>query len=153
VPKILPRLYEKLSRKKCLEKCAITLKNVPRIFYGMALDFCAGPYGLYGLFSPRKLCPTPSSISVPIKCCTIALKSVPILSKNTIVVHLDSCAHLLMYDLQKFVRYGLFFLVACCLKICAALCLGMRAFLQQILSLFSSSTSPSSLLLYQQENE
>jgi hypothetical protein len=80
VPKILPRLYRKLSRKKCLEKRANTLKNAPKFFYGTALDFCAG---LYKLFSPRKVCPAPSSISVPIKCCTIALKSMPILSKNS----------------------------------------------------------------------
>jgi hypothetical protein len=104
VPKILPRLYGKPSRKKCLEKRANTLKNAPRIFYGTALDFCAGPYGLYRLFSPRKVCPAPSLIFVPIKCCTTALKSMPILSENTTAVHLDFCAHLLFYDLQKSVR-------------------------------------------------
>jgi hypothetical protein len=129
------------------------LKNVPRIFYGTVLDFYAGPYGLYRLFSPKKVCPTPSSISVPIKCCMAALKSMLILSENTAVVHLDFCAHLLLYGLQKSVRYDLFFLVACCLKIHATLCLGMHALLQQMLSLFSILTSPNSLLLSQQENE
>jgi hypothetical protein len=153
VPKILPRLYGKPSRKKCLEKLARTLKNAPRIFCGTTLDFCAGSYVLYELFSPRKVCPTPSSISVPIKCCTVALKSVPILSENTAAVHLDFCAHLLLYDLQKSVRYDLFFLAACCLEIRAALCLGMRALLQRTLSLFSSSTSPSSLFALSTRNE
>jgi hypothetical protein len=148
VPKILPRLYEKPSRKKCLEKCANTLKNAPKILCGTTLDFCVGPYEL---FSPRKVCPAPSSIYVPIKCCTIALKSMPILSENTAAVHPDFYAHLLQYDLQKSIRYDLFFLVACCLDICATLCLGMHALLQQMLSLFSSSTSPNSLLLSQQE--
>jgi hypothetical protein len=80
------------------------------------LYFCACPYGLYGFSLPRKTCPAPSSISVPIKCCTTALKSMPILSKTAAAVLLNFCAHLMLYDLQKSVRYGLFFLVVCCLE-------------------------------------
>jgi hypothetical protein len=150
VPKILPRLYRKPSKKNALKMCQ-HLEKCAQNFMWYGLDLCAGLYGLYGLFSPRKVCLAPSSISVPIKCCTTALKSMPILSENTATVHLNFCAHLLLYGLQKSIRYDLFFLVACCLEICAALCLGMRALLQQMMSLFSSSTSPSSLLLSQQE--
>ena len=106
---------------KFMPNCMDCTKIHSEIYYSSYLAFCAN------------------------KCCTTALKSMPILSKNIASVHLDFYAHLLMYGLQKSVRYGLFFLVAYCLEIRVALCLGTHALLQQMLSFFSSSTSPSSL--------
>jgi hypothetical protein len=76
----------------------------------------ACPYGLYRFSLPRKTCPAPFSIFVPIKCCMATLKSMPILSETTAAVLLNFYAHLMLYDLQKSVRYGLFFLVVCCLE-------------------------------------
>jgi hypothetical protein len=104
------------------------------------LEFCACPYGLYG-FS----CPENRAQHLPRFLCQLMLYDSLEMHANTLkklaVVHLDFCAHLMLYGLFKSVLYGLFFLVVCCLEIRACYFLGMRALLLQMLSLFSSSTS------------
>ena len=60
---------------KFVPNCTDCTEIHSKIYYSSYLDFCEN------------------------KCCTAALECVPILSKNTAVVHLYLCAHLMLYDL------------------------------------------------------
>ena len=64
--KFLLRLYENFQQNNALKNVPIPWKVHPEFMTVWPLEFYACPYGLYGFSFPRKSCPTPSSISVPI---------------------------------------------------------------------------------------
>jgi hypothetical protein len=143
----MPRLYRKPSSVNALKNMPTPRKMHPEFMTVWPLEFCACPYGLYGFSMPRKSCPSPSSISVPINVVrqpwNVCQYSHKMHLLSSISVHIKCC----MASTNPY-STACSSLLSVALKTMPVICLGMCALLQQMLSSFSSSTS---LLLSQQE--
>jgi hypothetical protein len=128
------------NRANTLEKCAQNLWTVrPSISVQVRMD-CTD-------FLSQKNVPTLSSKSVPINVVWQPWNACQYTQKNSVVVLLDFCAHLLLYGLLKSVLYGLLSLLSAALKPVPASCLETRALALHMLPLSQARPLSCSLAL------